>query len=214
MAITDLPAFARADGPDKVTGSGRYTADINLTGQLTAKFLYAGVSRGRITKLDVEAARAIPGVFAVLTDADVPDVRYSYGLADRTLFAKDEVRFEGEVVAAVAAIDEATAMAALKAIIYEVEELPPVLDLETAIADDAPLVHADLDSYEVTGDTPHWGNVATHSKIEMGDAEAALAEADHVITGRYISDASHATPIEPRAVICLLYTSPSPRDRG
>ena len=60
MAITDLPAFARADGPDKVTGSGRYTADINLTGQLTAKFLYAGVSRGRITKLDVDAARATP----------------------------------------------------------------------------------------------------------------------------------------------------------
>ena len=201
MAITDLPAFARADGPDKVTGSGRYTADINLTGQLTAKFLYAGASRGRITKLDVEAARAMPGVFAVLTDSDVPDVRYSYGLADRTLFAKDEVRFEGEVVAAVAAIDEATAMAALDAITYEVEELPPVLDLETAIADDAPKVHADLDSYEVTGDTPHWGNVATHSTIEMGDAEAALAEADHVITGRYISDASHATPIEPRAVI-------------
>ena len=133
MAITDLPAFARADGPDKVTGSGRYTADINLTGQLTAKFLYAGVSRGRITKLDVEAARAIPGVFAVLTDADVPDVRYSYGLADRTLFAKDEVRFEGEVVAAVAAIDEATAMAAVEAITYEVEELTPVLDLETCL---------------------------------------------------------------------------------
>ena len=92
MAITDLPAFARADGPDKVTGSGRYTADINLTGQLTAKFLYAGVSRGRITKLDVEAARAIPGVFAVLTDSDVPDVRYSYCLLYTSPSPRDRTR--------------------------------------------------------------------------------------------------------------------------
>ena len=67
MAITDLPEFIRADGPDKVTGSGRYAADMTLTGQLVAKFLYGGVSHGAITKLDVEAARSIPGVFAVLT---------------------------------------------------------------------------------------------------------------------------------------------------
>ena len=80
MALTDLPEFIRADGPDKVTGSGRYTADMTLTGQLVAKFKYGGVSHGRITNLDVEAARAIPGVFAVLTAADVPDVRYSYCL--------------------------------------------------------------------------------------------------------------------------------------
>ena len=201
MAVTDVPSFVRADGPDKVTGSGRYTADMNLTGQLVAKFLYAGVSRGRITKLDVESARAIPGVFAVLTDADVPDVRYSYGLADRTLFARDEVRFEGEVVAAVAAINEEVAQLALDAIVYEIEELSPVVDLESAITEDAPLVHPDADSYAVTGDTPHEGNVATHSSIERGNAADAMESADHVVTSRYIADASHATPIEPRAVI-------------
>ena len=201
MAVTEIPPFMRADGPDKVTGSGRYTADLNLTGQLVAKFLYAGVSRGRIVTLDVDAARALPGVFAVLTNADVPDVRYSYGLADRTLFARDEVRFEGEVVAAVAAIDDETAQRALDAIQYVVEELPPVVDLEAAIGNDAPLVHPDIDTYKVSGDTPHSGNIATHSTIAMGDAEAALANADHVVTGRYISDASHAAPIEPRAVV-------------
>ena len=106
MSITEaeLPEFIRADGPDKVTGSGRYTADLTLTGMLTARFLYADVAHGRITKLDTEAARAIPGVFAVITAADVPEVRYSYGIADRTLFARDTVRFHGEVVAAVAAV--------------------------------------------------------------------------------------------------------------
>ncbi len=201
MAVTDIAEFVRQDGPDKVTGSGRYTADMTLSGQLVAKFLYAGTSRGKIIKLDTTAARAVPGVFAVITDADVPDVRYSYGLADRTLFARDEVRFEGEIVAAVAAIDADAAEKALAAIEFEVEELEPIIDLHAAIADDAELVHPDVANYEVSGDTPHSGNVATHSVIEMGDAEAALATADRVITSRYVTDASHATPIEPRAVL-------------
>ncbi len=201
MAVTNLPEFIRADGPDKVTGSGRYTADMTLTGQLVAKFKYGEVSHGRITKLDVEAARAIPGVFAVLTADDVPDVRYSYGLADRTLFATDIIRFEGEIVAAVAAIDADVAQQALDAIVLEVDVLEPITDLHAAIADGSPLVHEAIDTYEVTGDTPHSGNIATHSSISMGDAEAAMATADTVVTSRYLADASHATPIEPRAVI-------------
>ena len=201
MTVTDLPEFIRADGPDKVTGSGRYAADMTLTGQLVAKFKYGEVSHGRITKLDVEAARAIPGVFAVLTADDVPEVRYSYGLADRTLFATDVIRFEGEVVAAVAAIDEATAERALDAIVLDVEPLEPILDMEAALAADSALVHENVDSYEVTGDTPHNGNLATHSSISMGDAQAAMATAAKVVSGRYLADASHATPIEPRAVL-------------
>ena len=201
MTVTDLPEFIRADGPDKVTGSGRYAADMTLTGQLVAKFKYGEVSHGRITKLDVEAARAIPGVFAVLTADDVPEVRYSYGLADRTLFATDVIRFEGEVVAAVAAIDEATAERALDTIVLDVEPLEPILDMEAALAADSALVHENVDSYEVTGDTPHNGNLATHSSISMGDAQAAMATAAKVISSRYLADASHATPIEPRAVL-------------
>ena len=102
MTTTTAPRFVRADGPDKVTGSGRYAADLTLTGMLTAKFLYAGVSHARIVRLDVSAARALPGVFAVLTADDVPDVRFGPFVQDRTLFAKDVVRFEGEIVAAVA----------------------------------------------------------------------------------------------------------------
>lgn len=201
MALTELRSFVRADGPDKVTGSGRYTADMNFTGQLVAKFLYGGVSHGRITTLDVTQARSIPGVFAVLTADDVPDVRYSYGLADRTLFARDVIRFEGEIVAAVAAISEEVAERALAAIEFVVEPLKPILDLAAAASEDSPLVHADVDSYEVTGDTPHYGNVATESSISMGDVEAAMATAATVVTSRYVADASHATPIEPRAVI-------------
>lgn len=201
MAVTDLPEFIRADGPDKVTGSGRYTADMTMTGQLVAKFKYAEVSHARITRLDVSAAKKIPGVFAVITAEDVPDLRYTAVIADRTLFAHDVVRFEGEILAAVAAINAEVAQRAVDAIVFEYDELPIVSDLEAAVADGATLVHPDLESYVITGDTPHGGNVATHSSIEMGDVEKAMASADVVISSRYIADASHAVPIEPRAVI-------------
>ena len=64
--------FIRPDGKEKVTGLGRYTADMNLTGQLHAKFKYAGHTHARITRIDTSKAKALPGVFAVLTHADVP----------------------------------------------------------------------------------------------------------------------------------------------
>ncbi len=196
-----MKTFVRADGPDKVTGSGRYVADLTLTGMLHAKFLYAGVAHGRISRLDVDKARAMPGVLAVMTADDVPDLRYSPVIPDRTLFATDVVRFEGEIIAAVAATTPEIASAALAAIELDITELPVVNDIEAALADDAPLVHEHWESYDVTGDTIRDRNVATFSAIEKGDVDAALAGAAHVVTGRYEADASHATPIEPRGIV-------------
>ena len=206
MAVTETPQstakkFVRADGPDKVTGSGRYAADLTLTGMLTAKFRYAGVAHARITNIDVTAAQAIPGVFAVLTADDVPDLRYSPVVPDRHLFAKDTVRFEGEVVAAVAAINADVAQQAVDAVVFEYEELPVVADLEAALAPDAPLVHEEWESYAVTGDTPRDRNVATFSSITKGDPDTAMAAADIVVKQRYVADGCHAAPIEPRGVV-------------
>src|SRR3954468_24985717 len=96
--------FVRPDGKEKVTGSGRYTADLNLTGQLHAKFRYADHTHARIVRIDTSKARALPGVLAVVTHEDVPDVLYGQMVQDRRMFAKDKVRFEGDVVAAVAAL--------------------------------------------------------------------------------------------------------------
>ena len=92
-----LPRFDRADGPDKVTGSGRYTADLELAGMVHAAFAYSRHAHARILGIDTTVATAMPGVFAVLTAADVPDVRYTGGTADRRLFAADAVRYEGDV---------------------------------------------------------------------------------------------------------------------
>jgi CO/xanthine dehydrogenase Mo-binding subunit len=201
MAVATPPRFVRADGPDKVTGSGRYTADLTLTGMLAAKFRYAGVSHARITRLDVTAARAIPGVFAVLTADDVPDVRFGPFVQDRTLFARDVVRFEGEIVAAVAAATAEIAQRAVDAIVVEFEPLPIVTDVEHALAGDAPLVHSDWESYGAGDAVVRNRNDASFSSITKGDADAAMATADVVVTSRYVADACHAAPIEPRAVV-------------
>jgi CO/xanthine dehydrogenase Mo-binding subunit len=205
MTVTDSPApsrrFVRADGPDKVTGSGRYTADLTLTGMLAAKFRYAEVTHARITRLDVSAARSLPGVFAVLTADDVPDTRFGPFVQDRTLFARDVVRFEGEIVAAVAAIDAATAQRAVDAIVVEYDPLPVVTDLEAALAPDAPLVHPDWASYGAMDAVVRHGNDASYSSIVKGDADTEMAGAEIVVSRRYVADASHAAPIEPRAVV-------------
>ena len=201
MTTTEIPRFVRADGPDKVTGSGRYTADLTLTGMLAAKFKYAGISHGRITKLDVSAAKEMPGVFAVLTDVDVPDVHYDPQIKDRTLFARDIVRFEGEVVAAVAAATPEIAEAAVAAIVVEYDELTPIVDPEAAMAEGSPLVHENWESYEAGSWLVRSGNTASFSSLERGDVDAGLAEADQIISSRYVADASHAAPIEPRAVL-------------
>lgn len=200
MTVVDPPRFVRADGPDKVTGSGRYTADLTLTGMLHARFRYAGVAHARITRLDTEAARRIPGVLAVITADDVPDVRYDSPLADRTLFARDVVRFDGEVVAAVAAMTPEAAQAAVDAIVVDYEPLPVILDVEAAMDPSSPLLHPDWDAYETEGMVAGH-NVASFSSIAKGDADAAMARADTVVKRRYVADPCHAAPIEPRAVV-------------
>ncbi len=203
MTVTSptTPRFIRADGPDKVTGSGRYTADLTMTGMLAAAFRYAEVSHARIVRLDVSAARALPGVFAVLTADDVPDVQYGPFVQDRTLFARDIVRFEGEIVAAVAAASADIARRAVEAIIVEYEALPVITDLEAALVAGTPLVHQAWSDYSTADDVVRGHNDASYSSITKGDPDAAMSDAAVVLSERYVADGCHAAPIEPRAVV-------------
>ena len=193
--------FVRADGPDKVTGSGRYTADLTLTGMLHAKFRYADHPHARITRLDTTAAEAMPGVFAVLTQADVPDVRYGPFVQDRYLFANDVVRYEADIIAAVAAVSPEIAADAAAAIEVDYEPLPVINDVEAAFAGDSPLVHPGWADYGADDYLERNGNDASFSSIVKGDVDAGMAEADEIVTSRYVADASHGVPIEPRAVV-------------
>jgi CO/xanthine dehydrogenase Mo-binding subunit len=201
MTATPAPTLIRQDGRDKVTGSGRYAADLSVTGMLHGAFRVADVPHARIRRIDTTAARALPGVHAVITAADVPEVRYGAFLKDRTLFARDVVRWEGDLIAAVAATTPETAARAAALIDIDLEALPALTDLEAAARPDAPLIHDSWATYEIDENVTRDGNVASRSTIVKGDAEAAMAGADVVVTGRYVADGSHAVPIEPRAIL-------------
>jgi CO/xanthine dehydrogenase Mo-binding subunit len=193
--------YVRADGLEKVTGQARYAADLVLPGMLEGRFLLAGHAHARIKKIDIDKARRLPGVAAVITQADVPQLHYGSAVKDRTLFADGVVRFEGEVVAAVAARTAEIASAALELIQVDFEPLPPVTDPEAALESGSPLVHPDWSSYQAYDGLIRDGNDCAYVTIVKGDAAAGFAGADAIVEERYTCDQSHPVPIEPHAVL-------------
>ena len=199
--VETAPGFIRPDGKEKVTGTGRYTADLELTGMAHAKFRYADHSHARILGIDISKARALPGVVAIVTQDQLPDVRFGSFVQDRYLFAKDVVRFEGEIVAGVAALTPEIAAEAAAMIEIRYEPLPANADFEMAMEPGAPVIHPDLASYDKDENIVANGNTMAYHTIVKGDADAAMATADVVVKSRYVSDASQGVPIEPRAVV-------------
>jgi len=194
--------WVRADGRAKATGQARYTGDLVFPGLAHARLLLAGRAHARIVRIDTTRSRALPGVLAVLTADDVPNRRYASSdfVADRTLFARDIVRFEGEVVAAVAALTPEAAAAAVEAIEVDYEDLPPILDVEAALETGSALVHEGIAEYRHDPNLDPAGNVAGRSTIVKGDAPAAMAAAPIVVRERYVADMAHPVPIETHAV--------------
>jgi len=140
-------------------------------------------------------------VVAVLTQDDVPDVRYGHFVRDRTLFVRDTVRFQGEVLAAVAALTPEVAEEASRLIEVEYDRLEPVLDPEAALREGAPLVHPEWEQYRAAGWIERHGNDCGQMTQVKGDVERGLAEADVVVSERYETDMTHAVPIEPHAAL-------------
>jgi CO/xanthine dehydrogenase Mo-binding subunit len=199
-ATASRPGYIRADGLAKVTGQARYAADLALPGLLHAAFRYAGRPSARITRIDTARAREHPGVYAVIIQADLPLARYGMSVRDRTLFAHEVVRFDGEVIAAVAAESPEAAREAAALIEVGYEDLEPVLDPEAALSPESRLVHESWESYEGPG-LSRGGNDCGYVTIEKGDVGAGLAAAEEVITERYTCDMAHAVPIEPHVVV-------------
>ena len=165
------------------------------------RLLLAGHSHARIRRLDVGLAQRYPGVLAVLTHGEVPAVRYGSTIKDRTLFADGVVRFEGEVVAAVAALSAHAAAAATALIEVEYEPLTPVLDPEAALDASSPLVHPNWQSYKALDGIQRDRNDCAFVNIMKGDVAIGMAAADEVVSERYTSDMSHPVPIEPHAIV-------------
>jgi len=185
----------RYDAPDKVTGRARYTADFRLPGMLHGRILGSPIAHGRITRLDVSRARALPGVYAVITGADVPETWYGVSPAryDEQILARDRVRYVGDEIAAVAAVDEATAARALELIEVEFEELPAVFDAMAAMEPGAPLIHPENPRYA--------NNINTRVEWHFGDVERGFAEADHVREQRFVGNRPYQSPMEPHAAL-------------
>ena len=155
--------FIRPDGHEKVTGTGRYTADLNRTGQLHAAFRYSDHTHAKILSIDTTRAAALPGVLAVVTHEDVPDVLYGGMVQDRRLFARDTVRFEGDIVAGIAALTPELAREAAALVDVTYEPLPVLTNWAAANDADAPLVHPEWESYSGSDDMGRNANTLGYS---------------------------------------------------
>lgn len=197
----------KIDAPDKATGRALYTDDLTLPNMIYGKFLLSPHAHARIISIDTEKVKALPGVKIVLTGADVPDITYgtSPPRYDETILAKDKVRFVGDVVAAVAAVDEETCYKAIKLIDVEYEVLPAVFDPEEAMKDGAPRLF----------DHKYENNINTRVDHHFGDIEKGFAEADHIREERFVGNRIYQNPMEPHCAIAewdrhgrvTLYTS-------
>jgi 4-hydroxybenzoyl-CoA reductase alpha subunit len=168
----------RIDSVPKVTGEAQYTVDLKTPGLSIGKILRSPHPHALIKSIDTSAAKRLKGVQAVITAQDVPDNLFSFyqWLADKNILCRTKVRYVGDEVAAVAAIDEDTAEEALSLIKVEYELLPAVFDLEEAMQPGAPLVHEDKES-----------NTTWTVQRLFGDPDKAFAECDFVVEGKYVT---------------------------
>ncbi len=192
----------RVEGRDKVTGAAMYAADFKRAGMLHAAFVGSPHAHALVKRVEVNAARSLPGVRAVLTGADTKPARFGRRLQDWPVVAWDRVRFLGDRVAAVAADTLEIAEEAARLIAVEYEELPPVFDPARAIAPDAPVLHPDAAEYRMLGMTrggvPH-PNVQGHQVHEHGDLAGGFARAARVFEHEFRVPRVHQGYIEPRA---------------
>jgi CO/xanthine dehydrogenase Mo-binding subunit len=195
------------DGPGKVTGAACFTFDVTLPGMLHAKVLRSPHPHARIVAIDTGRAEALPGVVAIVTGKDaveLPDPYYGVGIRDQPVIAIDKVRYVGDMVAAVAAVDEETAYRAQKLIEVRYDLLPPAMTIGEALAEGAP----QLFETPVSGAPIKVGegvasvkepraNVLCEFGYRNGDADAVLAASDHVFEDRFCFSRINHFHLEP-----------------
>jgi CO/xanthine dehydrogenase Mo-binding subunit len=192
-----LPRF---EGVAKVSGGCVYAADVLRPGTLWGKVLRSPFAHARILNVDVSRALRLAGVKTVITARDVSPRLVGATLKDLPVLARDRVRFVGEEIAAVAAVDPDVAEEAVGLINVDYEELPAVFDPLEAMEPEAPLLHPDYPSYKGPhSKAPDLRNVQTLVKGGKGDVERAFAEADHIFENRFRTQLVHQGYIEPYA---------------
>ena len=204
----------RPDGADKVTGRAAFGADLMLPGMLQACMKRSPHAHARILGIDASAALALPGVKAVVTCADLLDleaVEAHVGETNatfrdicRNVMARDKVLYVGHAVAAVAATSVELAQEALALIKVDYEVLPHVIDVEAAMAPDAPVLHEDMVAKGINPKPERPSNIAEKVSVSRGDVAAAFgdpSQAEVVVQGRFVTAPVHQGYIEPHACV-------------
>jgi xanthine dehydrogenase molybdenum-binding subunit len=204
----------RHDGADKVTGRAIYGADFQMAGMLRGFILRSPHAHARIKRIDTSKAEVFPGVKAVITTKDFPEVDGNkivdlgegptpLSYARGNILAKDKVLYRGHAVAAVAAVNAHVAEEAAGLIEVEYEVLPCVLTAPEAMKPDAPILHEDLKTTELGEATGTVSNVAEHYRHVMGDIDAGFAAADIVLEREFHTASVHQGYIEPHNATAL-----------
>jgi CO/xanthine dehydrogenase Mo-binding subunit len=206
----------RPDGVDKVTGRAVFAADTRASGMLWGKILRSPHAHARIVSIDTSKAAALKGVHAVVTSADFPNIPSEEAFVGEgpmnfrdlswNVMARGKALYEGHAVAAVAATTQQIADDALALIEVKYEVLPFVIDVEDAMADNAPVLHDDMFTGGVTPKPTKPSNVAKVVTFKKGDAEAGFKDADIIVEGKYTTKPVHQGYIEPHA--CLATYAP------
>ena len=188
----------RADAVQKVTGRAVYGPDLKVPGMLYGKVLRSPLPHARILNVDTSKAESLPGVKAVVTGKDLI-VRYGVIIQDQPCYCFDKVRYIGDPVAGVAAVDLDTAEEALKLIKVDYEELPPVFDPLEAMESDAPLVHEDLGTYwHGPAFFPMAGtNICNHFKLRRGDVDEGFQQSDFIVEDTFTTPMIQHCNLEP-----------------
>ncbi|MBI5606884.1 MAG: molybdopterin-dependent oxidoreductase [Deltaproteobacteria bacterium] len=184
----------RLDAPAKATGQALYTDDLQFSNLLYGAILQSPLAHARIKNIDLSKARKLPGVKAVVTARDLEIIPYGVSPAryDETILAVDKVRYVGDEVAAVAAVDRETAQEAVELIKVDYEELPTVFDPFEAMAEGAPLIH---EAYP--------RNLCGEVHQEFGDVEAAFAQCDLIHEHKFVNKRQDAAFMEPNNCVAV-----------
>ncbi|SVB86470.1 uncharacterized protein METZ01_LOCUS239324, partial [marine metagenome] len=198
----------RPDGTDKVTGRAKYGGDYQTAGILYGKVLRSSHAHARIKSIDTSKALAMTGVEAVLTGADMPGANKdgaSRGtqMASDNLMARGKAVYKGHAIAAVAAVNQHVAEAAVALIKVDFEVLPPVMDVRQAMADDSPLIQEDLTTTDLGERTDKKSNIATHVQFTQGDIEKGFAAADVIVEREFTNKMVHQGYIEPQTASAI-----------
>ncbi len=186
----------KVESAEKVLGKASYIADLKRPNMLFGAILQSPFPHAEIVSYNIESAMALNGVKAIITGDNFDRAYMGPFIKDEGALAKDKVRYLGEPVAAVAATTPEIARNAVGLIKVKYKELPAVLNMHDAIADDAPIIHESLNDYIKIFDAISYGNVMSETKMSEGDVESAWDDCDLIVENIYETQAQNHLPIE------------------